>query len=233
MAVDMTDGLKWYLAFIFSTTVHEAAHAWTALKLGDDTAHRGGQVTLNPIPHISRSPVGMVVVPVLSFFLGGWMIGWASAPYNARWAILYPRRAAAMSLAGPASNFLLMVTAALLIRIGMLFHLFNAPDRLAFTHVTESMVGGIFPFLATMLSILFSLNLLLCIFNLMPFPPLDGSGLLMFFAPDHLAEKLFTFLHQPALTYFGLMVSWRLFDSIFPPIQLLAVNCLYPGFGYH
>jgi len=79
-------GTAWYLAFLFSTTLHEASHALVALKLGDDTAHRGGQVTLDPIPHIQREPVGMVVVPIVSYLLGGWMIGWASAPYDPEWA---------------------------------------------------------------------------------------------------------------------------------------------------
>ena len=64
-------GLVWYVAFLFSLTVHEAAHALVALKLGDPTAYEGGQVTLNPLPHIKREPFGTVVVPLLSFGLAG------------------------------------------------------------------------------------------------------------------------------------------------------------------
>ena len=60
-------GLIWYVAFLFSTTLHEAAHSWAALRMGDPTAYHGGQVTLNPIPHIRRSPVGMVVIPIVAF----------------------------------------------------------------------------------------------------------------------------------------------------------------------
>jgi len=74
------DGLMWYAVFLFSTVCHEAAHAWSASKLGDDTAKQGGQVSLNPVPHIRREPFGMVLVPLLSWFMGGWLIGWASAP---------------------------------------------------------------------------------------------------------------------------------------------------------
>lgn len=233
MAVDLTDGIKWYLAFVFSTTLHEAAHAWSALKLGDDTAFRGGQVTLDPTPHIKRSPIGMVVVPIVSYLLGGWMIGWASAPYNPQWAIQYPRRAALMSLAGPASNFLLMLAAAILIRTGMACHVFDAPGRVGFTHVTDAIAPGIYLFLAKMLSIIFSLNLLLCTFNLLPIPPLDGSGLLLFFTTSRTAEGLFRFLRHPSLTTIGLFFSWRVFNSVFPSIQLYAVNLLYPGYGYH
>lgn len=233
MAVDLTEGIKWYLVFVFSTTVHEAAHAFTAMKLGDDTAFRGGQVSLDPTPHIRRSPVGMVVVPILSYLFGGWMIGWASAPFNPQWAIQYPRRAALMSLAGPVSNFALMLLAAILIRTGLAFHVFDAPGHIGFSNITEATAPGIYYFLAKILSILFSLNLLLCTFNLLPVPPLDGSGLLLFFAGRNSAEGLFRFLRHPNLAVFGLMIGWRVFDSIFPSIQLYAVNLLYPGYGYH
>lgn len=89
--ISLFQGTAWYIVFLFSTTVHEAAHALVALKLGDDTAHRGGQVTLDPTPHVRREPFGMVVVPLLSYFLGGWMVGWASAPYDPEWARRYPR----------------------------------------------------------------------------------------------------------------------------------------------
>ena len=82
----MTETLQllpfWYLAFIISITFHEAAHAFVGLKLGDTTAEDGGQVTLNPFPHIKREIVGTIVVPLFTFFSSGWMIGWASAPYN-------------------------------------------------------------------------------------------------------------------------------------------------------
>lgn len=61
MTHDLLTGIKLYLVFLLSTSFHEAAHAWTAWKLGDDTAHRGGQVTLDPTPHIKRSPIGMEV----------------------------------------------------------------------------------------------------------------------------------------------------------------------------
>src|SRR4051812_6354787 len=86
----------WYVIFLLSLTIHEAAHALVALWGGDDTAYRGGQVTLNPWPHIRREPMGMVFMPLLTYFVSGWMIGWASAPYNPIWGMRYPRRQAAM-----------------------------------------------------------------------------------------------------------------------------------------
>ncbi len=128
MNYDLVTGVKWYLVFLFSTTFHEAAHAWSALKLGDDTAHRGGQVTLDPTPHIKRAPFGMVVVPIISYLMGGWMIGWASAPYDPRWAAANPRKSALMSLAGPAANLILVIIAAILIRGGIAFHVFESPE---------------------------------------------------------------------------------------------------------
>jgi len=107
-------GFIYYVAFLFSTTCHEAAHALVAKLGGDLTAAEGGQVSLNPIPHIRRSPYGMVVFPLLSFFLlHGSMIGFASAPYNPDWARRHPHRSALMALAGPATNFALMLLAAL------------------------------------------------------------------------------------------------------------------------
>ena len=75
-------GIAWYFIFVFSTTLHEAAHAFLAYKLGDRTAYLGGQLSLNPIPHIRREPIGMVIIPIITFVLGGWMIGWASVPFD-------------------------------------------------------------------------------------------------------------------------------------------------------
>ena len=107
--MDYSESVIWYIVFLFSTTVHEASHALSAYKMGDSTAYKAGQVSLNPIPHIKREPIGTVVVPILSYFIGGWMIGWASTPYNYDWAYSHPKKAAAMSVAGPISNFLLIL----------------------------------------------------------------------------------------------------------------------------
>src|SRR6267154_1271879 len=103
-------GFVWYVAFLFSTTCHEAAHALVAKLGGDETAALGGQVTLNPLPHIQREPWGMVVFPILSFFVfKSGMIGWASAPFDPAWERRHPRRAALMALAGPAANYTLVL----------------------------------------------------------------------------------------------------------------------------
>src|SRR5580704_3030142 len=124
-------GVVWYLVFLFSTTCHEAAHALIAKWGGDMTAAEGGQVTLNPIPHIQRSPFGMVVMPILSFALGGWMLGWASAPFDPVWERNHPHRAARMALGGPAANFTIMLLAAAAIRIGVAGGYFMPPDSIS------------------------------------------------------------------------------------------------------
>ncbi len=83
---DLLMGLVYYAVFLVATTLHEAAHAWAALRGGDRTAYLGGQVSLDPLPHIRREPFGMVVLPLLSVVLMGWPFGFASAPYSVEWA---------------------------------------------------------------------------------------------------------------------------------------------------
>src|ERR1700747_1129130 len=100
-------GFVWYVAFLFSTTCHEAAHALVAQLGGDPTAALGGQVSLNPVPHLRREPRGIAILPILSFLMPKRMFGWASAPYDPVWEGRHPRRAGLMALAGPTANFLL------------------------------------------------------------------------------------------------------------------------------
>ncbi len=129
-------GPIWYVCFLFALTCHEAAHALAAKIGGDETAARGGQVTLNPLPHIQREPVGTIVVPFLSFMISGWMLGWASAPYDPVWAERYPKRAAWMALAGPVANFALVILAALFIHLGIGAGVFPNPES---THPVSTM----------------------------------------------------------------------------------------------
>lgn len=224
----LSQGLLWYLAFIFSITLHEAMHAVSALKLGDDTAEQGGQVTLNPIPHLRREPVGTIVVPVIAFILSGWMIGWASTPYNARWAFTYPRRSALMSLAGPTANFLLLALAAVGIRLGLAFGLFFIPESLGFSAIISG-ESGITAAVATLLSILFSLNLILFIFNLLPLPPLDGSAVLPLFLKPDWSRRYLKFIQNPAFSWLGILAAWKLFSTVFAPIHLFFLRMLFSG----
>jgi Zn-dependent protease len=227
-------GLTWFVVFLFSTTLHEAAHALAAYWLGDRTAYEGGQVTLNPLPHIQREPVGMILVPLISFAANGWMMGWASAPYDPTWAHRYPKRAALMAAAGPAANLLLVIVAGLLIRLGMLAGIFDAPDTVRFfSGLTAAAQPGWAEGAVVPLSVLFSLNLVLFAFNLLPLPPLDGSAILPAFMGDSLARRYQEILHQPMFSLIGLLAAWRIFPYLTDPLQIAALNLLYPGLGYH
>lgn len=228
-------GFIWYIVFLFSTTCHEASHALAAKLGGDLTAFHGGQVTLNPVPHIQRSPFGMVGVPLLSFIMskGNWMMGWASAPFDPYWQRRHYRRAAWMAFAGPAANFTLMLLAALSIRVGIAMGYFQPPPFLSYVHVTQATVpGSAAEFAATFLSILFVLNLLLGTFNLLPVPPLDGSTGITLFMSEKTALRYLDFLAEGSYTFIGLMIGWLIFGRIFSVIFLLAINILYPSAGY-
>jgi len=228
---DLALGLVWYLVFLFSTTCHEAAHALVAKLGGDPTAAEGGQVTLNPVPHVTRSPFGMVVVPIVSYLLGGWMIGWASAPFNSEWQRQYPRRSAWMAMAGPATNFALMILAAIAIRVGLAAGYFRAPEVIrGFGGLVESAKTPDPTFLTSALSVLFILNLLLGVFNLLPVPPLDGHAGIMLLMPESTALRYLDWVRQSSgFALIGLVVAWTLFDRIFEPIFAFAVHALYAG----
>jgi Zn-dependent protease len=226
-------GFLWYAVFVFSTSAHEAAHALCAYLLGDRTAYHGGQVTLNPVPHIRREPLGMVVVPIVTYLMGGWMMGWASTPYNPWWADRYPRRAAMMAFAGPCANLTIVLLAAIAIRIGVASGHFAPPDRAGFSHMIAPMSGGIVVGLCSLLSILFSLNLMLFAFNLLPLPPLDGSAILEISLSGRALELYKAFRSQPYATMIGIFIAWNIFSPIYEPVQRLALNVLYPGMGYH
>jgi Zn-dependent protease len=232
MQHDLADGLLWYAVFVGSTVCHEAGHAWAALKLGDDTASRGGQVSLNPLPHVRREPIGMVVMPILTWFSGGWIMGWASAPYDPAWARRFPRRAAIMALAGPSANLALVVLAALLIRVGIAVEVFAAPYSMNMSRVVLPLGAGLWPLAAKFLSILFSLNLLLFVFNLLPIPPLDGSSVPLLVLPENTGRKYFDALRSPMVQLIGFMLIMRGLGQFFMPIFTFAAGILYPGTHY-
>jgi Zn-dependent protease len=225
--------IAWYVVLLVALTCHEAAHGFAALKLGDPTAYHQGQVTLDPVAHIKREPFGTVVVPILSFLLAGWMIGWASAPYDPYWARRNRQRAALMALAGPTANLILVVIAGLAIRGGMLLGVFHAPESITFEQVTVAASPGYGNSAAVIVSILFSLNLILLVFNLIPLPPLDGSEVLSLLLSDRAAERYTELMHQRDFRIVGLIVAWQLLDVILSPVHTLALNILYPGAGYH
>ncbi|MGB7728019.1 MAG: site-2 protease family protein [Candidatus Acidiferrum sp.] len=209
-------GFIYYVVFLFSTTCHEAAHALAAKIGGDNTADLGGQVSLNPIPHIRRSPYGMVLFPLLSFFLlNGGMIGFASAPYDPSWARRHPHRAALMALAGPATNFSLMILGAIGLRVGAAFH-----------WIQWDSYRGPHGFLGILLFVLFSLNLLLGVFNLLPVPPLDGSSVIMLLMSEERARGYLDWIHTGTYAMPGILVSLIIFRYIFPPVESFVQSLL-------
>ena len=226
-------GFLWYVVFLFSLTCHEAAHALAAKWGGDFTAAEGGQVTLNPLPHIQREIFGTTIVPILSYIVGGWMIGWGSAPYDPHWRNRHPHRAAWMALAGPSANVILMLAAALSIHIGIIAHALERPESANFTQVVVAARPGHLEGVATLLSILFSLNLLLAIFNLIPVPPLDGHGAVCLLFTEDFARRFMEATHHPTLAMLGLIVSWKAFGYIYDPLFTATLNVLYPGAKYH
>jgi Zn-dependent protease len=167
------------IAFLFAISIHESAHAWMASRCGDPTARMLGRITLNPLRHID--PVGTILLPAIALFTGFPMIGWAKpTPVDPRNFKNPVRDDILTSVAGPASNFLVVIVAVVL--LGMLA--LTSPSAHYVVHgMARNMildVNGITP-LALMLHQLMYINILLGIFNLIPIPPLDGSHVLRHF----------------------------------------------------
>jgi len=228
----LASGLVYYIVFLFSTTLHEAAHAWAAKLGGDLTAYHGGQVSLDPTAHIRREPIGMVALPIISTLLSGWPIGFASAPYDPRWELRHPKRAAWMALAGPAANLLLVLLAFIGIRAGFYAGIFHPPDAARFGQLVDT-TSGVWGGIAFVLSVFFSMNLVLAVFNVIPVPPLDGSTGIVVLLNTSMAARYVTWLQENrALAMVGMLVAWRVFDVIFDPVFWTAVNLIYPGVRY-
>ncbi len=155
----IADGLIQYLMLVALLTFHEFAHAWTGWKCGDDTARLQGRLSLNPLVHID--PIGTVVLPLVMIFMPGFgrfLIGWAKpVPFNPRNLANPWRDEMLIAMAGPAMNLVLAVALVALARAGLMFHSVAAAETL--------MQAA-------------KLSLLLCFFNLIPVPPLDGSHVL-------------------------------------------------------
>jgi Zn-dependent protease len=207
------------VVLVLAFSVHESAHAYVAMRLGDPTAYMLGRVTLNPMKHLD--PLGSVLVPLISLVYGGWLIGWAKpCPVTTRNFRNYKRDDILVSLAGPASN-LAMATLALTLLI-VLKHAggsvaINAAMLMA-NRVPGVDTGGIplFP-VAMLLYYGVTINLLLFIFNLIPVPPLDGSHVLRQFLP-YRVEQVYDRIGMYGLILIFLFGGRWVFGTFYYPL---------------
>jgi Zn-dependent protease len=191
---------------LFSLTVHEAAHAATADWFGDSTARRLGRISLNPLVHLD--PVGSIVLPLMGFFAGGFVFGWAKpVPVNTANLKNHRRDFLVIAAAGPASNILLAIGASVLLGA--------VPGGLG---ASDGMSGA----LATVGFTMLQLNLLLAVFNMLPIPPLDGGNVLAGLLPETMAAG-YDRLVRPygfLILLVFMMTGW-LYLFIGPPMSLL------------
>lgn len=187
---------------IFAVTLHEVAHGWIASQLGDQTAKSMGRLTLNPIKHID--PVGTIVVPVIMFYVSGFIFGWAK-PVPVNWRNLgCPRRDMALvAIAGPAANFLMLLFWAILANVIVWFG--SDPNYL--TQLIFIMCGiGI------------TINIILMILNLFPLLPLDGGRILIAMLPRNLAITFSRLEPYGLIILVLLLVSGILWKILMPVI---------------
>ena len=197
----------WVVALLYSVVIHEVSHGAVANSLGDPTAKNLGRLTLNPLKHLDM--FGSVLLPLISFFLGGFIFGYAKpVPYNPLNLSDRKYGSAKVAIAGPASNVALAVLFGLTLRF--------LPDIFSTSLIPE------------LLSIVVTLNLFLAIFNLFPIPPLDGHWLLMTFLPAQ-----FTAVRNFLYKYSFLLLIMFLF-LIFP-LLMPFINTLFrllTGIGF-
>lgn len=197
-----------FIGLLLALTVHEAAHAWAANRLGDPTAKLQGRLSLNPAVHID--PVGTILLPLLAFVLNAPIIGWAKpVPVDGRYLKHFRRDFMWIALAGPVSNLLLAVLASLLLRALPLM-----PVTVGTIAVVEPLLQFAYGF--------FRINILLAVFNMIPVPPLDGSNVVAALLPPRLAYKWDQVRQYGIFILYGLMLSGVLGTLIGPPSRFLV-----------
>jgi Zn-dependent protease len=205
--VALARGLVAFVVLLFSLTIHELAHAWTADRLGDPTARLLGRVSLNPMRH--ADPIGTLLFPLLAAVTGAPLIGWARpVPVNVR-RLSSPRRDYMLvAAAGPTSNLVLAVGAALAMHLVPAADIFSGPSFAVWTMV--------------LLERAIQLNVLLAVFNMIPIPPLDGGTVLAGLLPESLAESFNLIRPYGFLLLCVLMFTGHLQDLVAPPYRLLV-----------
>jgi Zn-dependent protease len=227
----LQDAIVWYVVFVVSVSAHEGAHALVAYLGGDLSAYNAGQVSLNPVPHMKREPFGMVLLPVISALTMGWPLGWASTPYDPNWERRHPRRAAWMAAAGPAANFLLALLALAALRIGLGAGAFHPPEHVDFARMVFA-TGPFLDNLGRFLSMALVLNSILFLFNLIPFPPLDGATILTLFLSEDAGLRLKQVLLSPGVGFAGLLLAWYFFGEVVGPMWRGLLVLVHPDIGY-
>jgi Zn-dependent protease len=212
-----------FILLLFSLSVHESAHAWMASRLGDQTARMLGRVSLNPMDHVD--PIGTLLLPAIMIFgplfgfgmFGGLLFGWAKpVPIISRNFRNFKRDDMLVSLAGPASNLMLAFIAFLGLAV-VLFSEGHLPQGVDPSATQQSLV--------LLCNIAMQLNLTLCIFNLLPIPPLDGSHVLRNVLP-YGSVRVFDSITGP-LSYILLIVVGRfVLGIVMTPILSLAYAVL-------
>jgi Zn-dependent protease len=204
LSADVEERLVFFGCLFFAIILHEISHGVVALLFGDDTAKRSGRITLNPIPHID--PFGSVLLPAILTISGFGAFGWAKpVPVNPN-KLRNPRREMLfVGLAGPFSNFVLMVLAAVAARAAYGAYTGDA-SRIADLPLVIQVL------------LFFALgNLLLGLFNLLPIPPLDGSSLIERVLPRQWLPNWYRFRPYGILVLLLLGLSTNVFGRLFGP----------------
>ena len=165
--------LIYIIPVLFAITLHEVAHGYIAKKLGDHTAALLGRLSINPIKHID--PIGTVLVPLLMFFMGGFIFGWAK-PVPIDWRNLKnPKRDMALvAIAGPVANLIMALFWGIIAKIAISMHISSPEAAIIFYNMG---LAGVM------------VNIALMVLNLIPIPPLDGSRVITSFLPKDVAIK--------------------------------------------
>ena len=198
-ALDFTQILITFSVLLVSLTVHEAAHAFTADRLGDSTARLLGRVSLNPAVHID--PIGTILFPLIAIMTNVPVIGWAKpVPVNARKLRDVRRDFVLVAAAGPASNLALAAMAAVVWRM---------------------LPGDANELIATIVQRALLMNVMLAVFNMIPVPPLDGGNVLAGLLPIPLARQYDRLRPWGFLLLYGLMLTGTLGAIVVPPARLI------------
>ena len=211
---------------LFAISFHESAHAWSALRFGDTTARDLGRISLNPIRHID--PVGSILVPLILYFTTGFIFGSAKpTPVDLR-NTRNPRLAnLVVSAAGPLSNFLLAgigVAVFAVIKRTNPQAMIDLGDALQFGRFT----GGAMAPITYLLFFFVLVNVMLGVFNLIPIPPLDGSGVLLSVGGASVA-RVFEVIRPFGFIILLLLVMSPILGRVLMPIQSTVVRLIFSG----